>query len=210
MLKLADRFFKDPPEYIDLGSGMFGSMAPEFAAQFDNVPTYEEYAQVTAGIFADHYKDGQGPVLITEPGTTLINRFVECIARVDSIKKITDHCFAVMNCSVHNLGETSTLKRLPVRVIPGGAVQTPYQAIDLTGYTCLEQDVLLPAYQGMLAEGDYIVFENVGGYSTVLKPPFICPNCAMIATRTDSDYQLIKAAETYEDIFRTYIFEDVK
>jgi diaminopimelate decarboxylase len=208
MLELADRFFDDPPAYIDLGSGMFGSMAPDFAAQFENVPTYEEYARATAGVFADHYRGQDGPYLFTEPGTTLVNRFVDCVARVQSVKSIKGRFFAVLDASEHTLGETCTLKKLPVTVIPGGAPQMDYDAVDLTGYTCLEQDVLFPAYQGKLAVGDYVVFGNTGGYSTVLKPPFIRPGCAMIAEKPDGDYKLIKRAETFDDIFRTYLFED--
>ena len=205
MLSLADRFFDGCPEYIDLGSGMFGSMAPEFSAQFADVPTYEEYAEVTAGLVAEHYKDSEEPVLFTEPGTTLINRYVDCVTRVETIKSIHGHSFAVLNASIHNLGETALLKRLPVQVIPGGAPQTYYDSIDLTGYTCLEQDVLFPDLQGNLAEGDYIVFGNTGGYSTVLKPPFIRPDCAMIAEKPDGTTELIKRRETNEDVFRTYI-----
>ena len=208
MLSLCDRFFDEPPEYIDLGSGMFGSMAPELASQFDRIPSYEEYAGVTAGLTAKHYTGRKRPRLITEPGTTLVNRFVECIARVEHIKTINGHPFAVLNASIHNLGETCVLKRLPVRVIPGGREQKAYESIDLTGYTCLEQDVLLPSYRGKLAAGDYVIFENTGGYSTVLKPPFIRPDCAMAARTLNGSYKLIKSAQTYDDIFKVYLFEE--
>ena len=208
MLGLTDRFFGSPPEYIDLGSGMFGSMAPELASQFENIPSYEEYAEVTAGIVAEHYKGKKGPLLFTEPGTTLVNRFVVCVARVECIKTIRGHHFAVLNASEHILGETCTLKRLPVRVVSGDLPQTYYSSIDLTGYTCLEQDVLLPAFEGKLAKGDYVVFENTGGYSNVLKPPFIRPGCAMVAMTEAGDCKLIKKAESFEDVFRTYVLED--
>lgn len=206
MLDLADRLFDCAPEFLDLGSGMYGSMAPEFAAQFGDIPSYEEYAEVTAGLLAQHYQDSTRPILFTEPGTTLVNRFVECIARVDAIKEIRGHSFAVMNASEHNLGETCLLKRLPFRVVPCGAEQRFFDSIDLTGYTCLEQDVLLPAYKGMLAKGDYIIFGNVGGYSTVLKPPFIRPDCAMVARKPNGEYVIIKNAETNDHIFDTYLF----
>lgn len=208
MLSLCDRFFDELPEYIDLGSGMFGSMSPELASQFDRIPSYEEYASVTTAMVAEHYMGRKGPRLFTEPGTTLVNRFVECIARVEHIKIINGHPFAIMNASIHNLGETCVLKRLPVRVIPGGGKQKAYESIDLTGYTCLEQDVLLPSYRGKLAAGDYVIFENTGGYSTVLKPPFIRPDCAMVAGTSRGDYKLIKAAQTYDDIFKEYLFEE--
>lgn len=206
MLAFADRFFEDTPEYLDLGSGMFGSMAPEFAAQFDEIPTYEDYAEVTAALVAKHYEGNNGPVLFTEPGTTLVNRFVNCISRVESIKKIENRFFAVLNVSEHILGETCTLKKLPTQVVSCGAVQTEYERIDLTGYTCLEQDVLLSGFMGKLAKGDYIVFGNTGGYSSVLKPPFIHPCCAMIAEKTDGNFMLIKEAESFEDVMHTYVF----
>ena len=206
MLELANRFFPEGPDFLDLGSGMFGSMAPEFAAQFKDVPSYEQYAQATAGLVADHYAGEKGPVLFTEPGTTLINRFIDCIAKVEAIKMIRGRCFAVLDCSAHTLGETCTLKQLPVTVIPGGRERRKYEQVAFVGYTCLEQDVMYTGYKGELAKSDTVVFGNVGGYSNVLKPPFIRPNCAMVAEKPDGGYELIKAAETNEDLLRTYRF----
>lgn len=206
MLGLADRFFTLPPKYLDLGSGMFGSMDSEFAAQFDSIPSYEEYAEVVAGLMAEHYKHSERkPILFTEPGTTLVNRFVDFIGRVDAIKTVRGKNIAILNCSEHNLGETCTLKELPMRVVPVGEQQY-FNDMDITGYTCLEQDVMRKNFTGKMAVGDYIVFGNVGGYSNVLKPPFIWPNCKMIADCCDGTTALIKKAETYDDIFRTYLF----
>ena len=206
MLSLAERFFPEGPEFIDLGSGMFGSMAPEFAAQFSDVPTYEDYARVTAEPFARRYGREKGPILFTEPGTTLVNRFVSCVARVDAVKCVRGKWFAVLNCSLHDLGETASLKRLPVSVVPGGAPQTDHEDVTFTGYTCLEQDVMYTGFRGALAVGDRVVFGNVGGYSNVLKPPFIRPGCAMAAAAADGGFRLVKAAETYEDLLRAYRF----
>ncbi len=206
MLALADELFVGTPEYLDLGSGMFGSMEPVLAAQFDTIPSYEDYAEVTAGLFAEHYPGENGPLLITEPGTTLVSRFVDCIARVEAIKHLRNHDFAILNASVHTLGETCMLKRLPIQVIPCGAEQRDYHNMDLTGFTCLEQDLLFPGFSGKLAIGDYVVFGNVGGYSNVLKPPFIRPNCAMIAAQSDGGYVLMKRAERDADLLQTYVF----
>lgn len=208
MLSFADSYFDKPPQYIDLGSGMFGSMDPEFAAQFDNVPSYQEYAQAIARTFTEHYKnyaEEEKPLLITEPGTTLVNRFVDLIGRVDAIKELRDKWFAVLNCSVHNLGETCTLKKLPMQIVPVGK-QSHFEEIDFSGYTCLEQDVMRKNMKCELAVGDYVVFGNVGGYSNVLKPPFIWPNCAMIALNEEGNIQLIKRKETYDDVLHTYVF----
>lgn len=207
MLSLADEFFEGIPEYLDLGSGMFGAMAPSFYAQFSDVPTYEEYAEVTAKMVADHYRiENKKPILFTEPGTTLINKYVYFIGRVDAIKIIRGKTFAVLNCSEHNLGETCLLKQLPIEVIHTSSKQQQFDDVDFTGYTCLEQDVMYTGYSGKLAVGDYIVFGNTGGYSNVYKPPFIKPNCAMISVKRDGTPVLMKQAETFNDVLHTYVF----
>ena len=210
MLGLADRFFKNtPPEYIDLGSGMFGNMDPSFYAQFDNVPTYLQYAKVTAKEVADHYKgvdESDRPVLFTEPGTTLINKYVDFLGRVESIKVIKGKTFVTLNCSEHNLGETSLLKQLPVKVINNSLKTEKVNNADFVGYTCLEQDVFYKNYHGNIGVGDYVIIGNVGGYSNVYKPPFIRPNCAMVAITEKEEYRIIKKPETYDDILSTYSF----
>lgn len=206
MLKLADDFFETPPEYIDLGSGMFGEMEPDFAAQFSNIPSYEDYADLTAKLVSSHYSKNDfehKPVLFTEPGTTVINKYVSLVAKVDSIKSLNNKFFATLNCSEHNLGEVCTLKRLPITVVHVRQDEDYYNNMDFVGYTCLEQDVVYSDYNGKLGIGDYVVFGNVGGYSNVLKPPFIRPNCAMISIDADTDI-IIKRAETVNDILATY------
>ena len=208
MLTYADSYFDYPLKYINLGSGMFGKMDQEFASQFDNAPTYEEYAEVVATLFKEHYKnlsEEEKPLLITEPGTTLINKYVDFVGRVDVIKKIKNKWFAVLNCSEHNLGETCTLKDLPLKVIKN-STQKYYENIDFSGYTCLEQDIMRKNVNCELGEGDYVVFGNVGGYSNVLKPPFIWPNCPMIAKNKNNEFVLIKKKEEYDDILHTYNF----
>ena len=207
MLAIADEFFEENPDYLDFGSGMFGAMAPSFYAQFSDVPTYEEYAEVTAKLVAEHYKnDLKKPILFSEPGTTLINKYIYFISRVDAIKTIRRKTFAVLNCSEHNLGETCILKQLPIEVIHTSSTQQQFDDMDFTGYTCLEQDVMYTGYNGKLAVGDYIVFGNVGGYSNVYKPPFIKPNCAMISVKPDETPALMKKAETFDYILQTYVF----
>jgi diaminopimelate decarboxylase len=207
MLSIADQYFLEPPQYIDLGSGMFGDMAPEFAAQFTNVPTYEEYALVTAALLDEHYKNFENkPILFTEPGTTLVNKFVDFVATVDVIKEIRGEYFAVLNCSEHNLGETCTLKELPITVLNANE-GVYYPRIHFAGYTCLEQDIMRKNVSCNLSVGDHVVFGNVGGYSNVLKPPFIWPNCRMVTYDSGAKKsQIIKNAESYDDILNTYVF----
>lgn len=205
MIDLYKKYFSDCDiRYFDLGSGMFADMEESFAKQFgDNIPSFEEYAEAVGSIFNEEFKDypeERKPILFTEPGTTLINSYVDFVATVSSIKHIKGKQFVVLDCSKHNLGEVCTLKTIPVNVIHNGGQCEELKDADLVGYTCLEHDVMYKGFNGQLAVNDYVVFGNIGGYSNVSKPPFISPNCAMV---TDKKV-LIKEKETFEDILRTY------
>lgn len=210
MLALADKYFPNkPPKYIDMGSGMFARMDKSLAIQFgDSIPSFEDYAKAVAIPFARHYahlNQTEKPLLITEPGTTLINSYIDFIGNVISIKHIKGQDFVMLNCSKDNLGDVCKMKKLPLQIIHVSDNQELLHNAEFTGYTCLEHDVMYPDYCGLLGVGDYVVFGNVGGYSNVSKPPFIFWNCPMIAAHSDGSYSIIKRGETFEDIFSTYI-----
>ena len=185
-------------------------MADYLRNQFggDRVPTYEDYCEATILPFAEHYKcvDNK-PMLFTEPGTTVVARYLSFVSKVLSIKQIRGRWIANMDGDYHNLGEICTMKKLPTHVIAGGKAQKHYDNIDIMGFTCLEQDVMVPAWEGNLAEGDILVFDNCGGYSIVSKPQFIKPQSAMFAKRMNGDVQMIMRAETFDDVFGKFNFE---
>nr|MZG79422.1 decarboxylase [Photobacterium lucens] len=60
-------------------------------------------------------------------------------------------------------------------------------------------------YTGRLFQGDFLIFNNVGSYSIVFKPPFILPNVPIIEL-TGNSVELIKRQETVDDIFETFIW----
>lgn len=210
MLAMADKYIKGTPKYISLGSGMFADM-PEFLRdQFggDSVPTYEDYAEAAIRPFYDHYKDCEEmPILFTEPGTTLVARYLSFVTRVLSIKDVHGRQIANMDGSYHNLGEICTLKHLPVSVINEGGDQHEYPKLDIMGYTCLEQDLMSSDFSKPIAVDDVLIFENVGGYSVVEKPQFIKPQCAMYARTSDGSVMQIMRAETFDDIFNKFSFD---
>lgn len=209
LLAIVSRHFQNGLSYIDIGSGMFGQMDEELQKQFNNVPTYDEYAGVVAKAMTDYYNDipeNERPVLITEPGATLISKYVHLFSSVLDIKEIRGRKFALLDCSIHNAGEICRLKKVPVRVIGvNGKEAQKYDAIDFVGYTCLEQDCLYKNYAGRLAVGDLVEFSNVGGYSVVLKPPFIHADIPAYMLQSDN-VTCIKRAQTFEDVFAPYYF----
>lgn len=212
MLGLADKYFPTkPPKYIDMGSGMFARMDVSLAKQFgDNIPTFEEYAAAVAIPFAEHYdylSEEEKPMLLTEPGTTIINSYIDFIGKVRSIKHIKGYDFVILNCSKDNLGDICKMKRIPLQIVHTSKKQETLTNAKFTGYTCLEHDVMYPDYNGNLGVGDYVIFSNVGGYSNVSKPPFIFWNSPMIAKQADGTLNVMKKGEKFEDIFTTYVID---
>ena len=210
MLEMADKLVEGVPQYISLGSGMFADMADYLKDQFGgaSVPTYDDYCKATILPFAEHYKDVEKkPMLFTEPGTTVVARYLRFVSKVLSVRQIRGRWIANMDGDYHNLGEICTMKKLPTRVVAGGKEQKHYDKIDIMGFTCLEQDVMVPEWTGELAEGDVMVFDNCGGYSIVSKPQFIKPQSAMFAKRTDGSIMQIMRAEMFDDVFSKFSFE---
>lgn len=210
IFRLIDKYFSEIPEFIDLGSGMNSVMEKSLADQFSgHIPTYEEYASVVAKAMKERYghlDHNLQPILYTEPGTTVISKYISFIAKVENIKNVKGKTYVTFNCSDGNMGDICHLKRLPISVYHLGEQQLKCKDASFVGYTCLEHDHIYEGYNGEISVGDFVEFRNVGSYSNVFKPPFILPNCAMISENEDGSIELIKKSETFEYIFETYVF----
>ena len=141
MLECADKYFDEAPDYIDVGSGMFAVMDDYLTDQFDcHKPTYEEYAEIVGGAMAKHYVGNtKKPMLLSEPGTTVIAKYLSLLTTVNNIKKIKDKCFATVDSSYYNTGEIVMMKQLPYRIIENLAESEASIAdkTDIMGFTCL-------------------------------------------------------------------------
>lgn len=214
MIRLADCFFKDAPEFINLGSGMFGCMEDSLAVQFsDHIPTYSDYAEAIGIPMINRYgylPIEKQPVLFTEPGTTVDSRYMDFIARVENIKLIRGKTFITLNCSVDNIGTMCKIKKMPLDIIHNCGKLIEIQKGSFVGYTCLEDDIMYEGFSGELAVGDTVIFGNVGGYSNVTKPPFILWNCPIVAIRPNGNSIIVKEQETFDDILRTYMLPNTE
>lgn len=195
------------PEHIDLGGGLFGKMADSLKVQFDSyVPTYDEYAKVVAPLFAERFKKvNNPPLLLIEPGSALVGDCMQFASRVINIKSVCGKKIATLLGSIYNINPTLNTKNPPITVFAMGNEQEEYSDLDFGGFTCIESDYLYHHYNGKLAVGDLVVFGNVGSYSVVLKPPFILPNFPIIDVCGDK-IEVIKRAESFDDLFQTYSF----
>ena len=208
ILEAADKIIDGTPEYIDLGSGMFADMEDYLKDQFTiKVPSFDEYAKVVAGTMARHYAAIENkPILMSEPGTTVVSRYLSLITTVKAVKNVRGRNIAIVDCDIHNAGETCQMMKIPYTHLKCGNGEYSQTPVDITGFTCLEQDTLFKDFPESVKVGDVLELRNVGGYSVVYKPPFIQPCCAMIAIKEDGKIEEIKRKETFEDIFQTYKF----
>lgn len=206
MLSLLDEL-RIVPQHIDLGGGMFGKMEDTLKLQFDSpIPTYHEYALEVATVFADRFKDTKNPpLLLIEPGSALVGDCMKFVSRVINIKKVRGKTIATLLGSIYNINPTLNKKNPPLKRISSGGQANHYEDLDFGGFTCIESDYLYKHYEGELAKGDLVIFDNVGSYSVVLKPPFILPNFAVLDI-CNGKVEVIKRREYFDDIFHTYTF----
>lgn len=206
MLQLLDKL-GIVPEHIDLGGGLFGKMSESLKAQFDSpIPTYQEYAQTVAPLFAEHFaKTSEKPLLLVEPGSALVGDCMRFAAKVINIKTVRGKAIATLLGSIYNINPTLNKKNPPIEVYNMGGEQVAYKDLDFGGFTCIESDYLYRHYEGKVAVGDVVVFGNVGSYSVVLKPPFILPNFPVLDI-CGEEVEVIKQEESFDDIFNTFTF----
>ncbi|MCR4621560.1 MAG: hypothetical protein K5663_05700 [Clostridiales bacterium] len=209
IIKYADALLKDNEKKIlDLGSGMFGHMNPKLAAQFNQeLFTFDEYAEVVAGEFNRHFSHlpiEERPKLIVEPGSTVIANTMIYATRIIAEKTIRNRKILIVDGSVHQLGELGKKKQLPVHVIKETTQDAKESYAEVTGYTCLEDDILFRNLKSNALVGDCLIFENAGAYTNVMKPPFIQVGCGIVSFGKDGLIRIDKRQETVNDILSSY------
>jgi len=205
-----EHFPSAPPRFINLGGGFFSKMKEALRAQFGfAVPSYGQYAQAIAPQLAAHYPNGEAPELILEPGICLTADVAKFVARVIDVNVIRVRKLALVSGSIYDIKPTLNSRNLPIEVVRGAYTDARRinGKLDIVGYTCMEHDVLFAGFEGELAAGDYVVFDNVGAYTNVLRPPFIreCPPMLGWSSKTNT-FEVLKRKEAFNDVFKTYAF----
>ncbi len=214
MIQVIDKFFRNRIEklkHISLGGGIYGYMPDDLKSQFSvEIPSFENYAAVAALPFMQYLqacKTEHRPTLIIEPGTALVADALKFVCTVNSIKHVQGGTIVSLSGSTYNINPTPNRKNVPIGIYSALSEQSRewVENANFGGYTCIEGDYLYKGYKGPIAVGDYVVFDDIGSYSVVMKPPFILPNVAIVElNENNQSYKLIKRAETFDDIFHTY------
>lgn len=200
-------FSKEPLSFIDVGGGLGGRINNYIKQQLNyDVADYFDYANAIASKFNQEFSsNNKPPLLILEPGTAIVADTMKFICKVAEIKKIRNKYIAITSGSKVNFHPLSSKINLPIEVYGDdyNLNRYFYDSIEISGYTCMENDYLFRGYKGKLGIGDFLVFDNVGSYSIVFKPPFIQPNVPIVSLK-NGEIEVIKEKETFEYIFQTY------
>ncbi|MDO4303795.1 MAG: decarboxylase [Bacillota bacterium] len=208
LFKILNMFPQYEWDYISLGGGYMGKVDDRMAEQLSyNPPTFSEYASIIAGGMRDYFADSaKHPTLIIEPGSALAANAMKYVMRVIDIKKVRDKQIANLSGSSYQINPSVKDINRPITIHHAEGIGEPkeYECLDMAGYTCIESDYLYKNYSGKLAKGDFVVLDNVGSYSVVMKPPFILPDIPVLELHKEGQVELVKRAQTAEDVFMYY------
>lgn len=210
--RLARRLEGPPLNFINIGGGFFGEMPPSLRTKFaTEVVTFDNYASVVGGVFAESFSSNNtAPTLFIEPGTALVANTFRFYTKVISTRQVASRNIAVVAGSIFDISPTARSHNLPVSVLSqhdGTSSEQKETNWDVAGYTCIEGDYLTKGLRAHLKPGDYLVYENVGSYSIVMKPPFILPASTVLVDRNDgTELSVIKSRESAEYIFQNFVF----
>lgn len=154
--------------YVDLGGGYCGGLAGR--------PQYPDYFPAVAGILKEEFAP-ERTALVVEPGISLLSKASTFVTSVVDVRDIGSERYLITDGSRFNIDPTmiksSHLFHLELNPKMGTKRgRMAHQCV--SGFSCMEVDRLFEYENGPeLAEGDRIIYENVGGYTMSLNPLFI-------------------------------------
>jgi diaminopimelate decarboxylase len=206
MLEIYDKYFQGKVKSINLGGGFYSNMSEELKAQFSfAIPSFQEYAEAIAKPFQEYFKNkSEKPFLILEPGIALVADAMKFYSSIIDIKTIKDKSFALLDASIYDIKPTKAKRNLPCSILKANpSLPQEEKVYDLVGYTCMEDDVMYTNFKGNISKGDILVFDNVGAYTNVLKPPFINP-ARPIFVKDKNDWRMVRREEDFTSFFNSY------
>lgn len=204
LCRIAEKFFSESVEYINIGGGIFGYIPPQM--RWAKTPSFGDYAKAVCKVLkASKWARRQKPHLMLEPGIAMVANTLSFVTRVISVKDIRGKLFVTVDGSAYNVKPTFHKINQPYQIIrkAGGKKRSVFSVV---GSTCMEKDYILVEITDVLPSvGDFIKIESAGAYTVVLTPPFINPAPAIVV-RKSGTFKLVRSKQTLNDIFKNYAF----
>lgn len=205
-VEVIKKYFKGSMlEYIDMGGGFPSVIPRELQRQLNIEQTdFGLYADALCAPFLAHFSNRPAfPLLFLEPGLALFANVFRLCTKVLALKQVGERSIAILSGGIHTVKPTGHALNMPVTHFPKNPGEKEKKVWDLTGYTCIEHDLLYEKFEGVVSIGDYFVFDQVGAYTTVLKPPLI-KTAPPILEMTEKGFRLLRAHETLDQILASY------
>jgi diaminopimelate decarboxylase len=204
LCQIAEKFFPESVEYINIGGGIFGYIPPQMC--WAKTPSFDDYAKAVSKILKNNkWVRRQKPFLMLEPGIAMAANALSFITKVISVKDIRGRVFVTVDGSAYNVKPTFHKNNNPYQIIKkkAGVKRCTFSVV---GSTCMEKDYLLTEITCLLPDvGDFIKIDNVGAYTVVLTPPFINPAPAIVVEKSGT-FKLVRSKQTLNDMFKNYAF----
>jgi diaminopimelate decarboxylase len=202
---IAEEYFPETVQYINIGGGMFGQIPVELG--FGDVPGFDDYAEtICETLRKNPWAIKQQPALVIEPGVAMSANVISLVTRVVGLKTINNKTLVTVDGSAFHVKPTLHTRNLPFAIISQDDKPAAQSRYSVVGSTCMEKDYLLTDVEGPLPQiGDYIWIGQAGAYTVVLSPPFINPPPAIVAVENEN-FKLIRSRQSLDDMFKNYVF----
>lgn len=202
---LSKKYLANTLEYIDIGGGMYGNIPKSMRKK--DVPSFDDYAEAVCEIMnkeKDYFK--QEPLLIVEPGLSMVVDTFQFYCKVMDIKVNQDEYFVLVKGSVHNIKPTMHPMNMPMEHIRMHDTLYKKGQYNVVGYTCMEKDYLSIDFEGSIPkQGDFLIFKNVGAYTIVFDPPFIKERPPIISM-DGNNFSLVRKREMINDFINENVY----
>jgi len=194
--------FQHQVEYIDMGGGFasYNTLISQYLPAEGVVPSLEQFADAIAAGLADYPPaPSELPMLFLETGRALIDDAGFLVTTVLANKRLSDGRRAtIIDAGVNLLFTSFWYKHTISPVKDHGAV---YEDTALYGPLCMNIDlvreqVTLPPLQ----KGDRLVIHRTGAYDVTQWMQFITLRPNVVMVMENGSVELIRRAETLEDI----------
>lgn len=190
-------------EYIDMGGGYFGGR--------DDMPNFNDYFSAICHELKRAFDPNQVK-LIAEPGVSLVSRGFSFVTMVKDTKDVGNQRFLITDGSRLYLNPQVTRHSYPHHVklmekekeIKDRGVMSSQI---VTGSSCMEYDRLFEIKNySELKHGDYIIYDNAGGYTICLAPMFINYWPSVYVKKLDGTILMVREKWTNEEMLQKCIY----
>lgn len=188
---------------FNLGGGFMSSLSDSLRSSLGVEQVgFGDYAETIYRAFDGSGIDVSSFDFYAEPGTAVVARSLSLYGQVIDLRERSDGSFiANTNLSRFDAYARATLPDLPCRLLSDRVPQKSKSSVLLAGYTCIESDILHTCFPSELKVGDWIVFDDVGSYSTVFKPPFIKGSHPVLSMKESGEVCIERNRQSWDQMF---------